>query len=95
MSTDYDAYCLDCDEECGIEDANNCYNQLVEIVAHAPALAELGKVRGWLHMNWDGVRLNSFEWFARHAGHKLCVATEYGELYNADGSEMDRKAIRS
>ena len=89
MSTDWDVYCLDCEEEAGFYDANHEIDLMREIVKHGPALAKACRILLELQPNLrSSYRLQvgyseprykvDFKWWVEHGEHRLVARNEYG-----------------
>ena len=80
MSTDWDLYCADCDEEFGF-DWNHGEKALAQFLG--------ADIRGWLeslptNFRWpyqfkEGQIVSLGLWYQRHRGHVLRVRNEYGQ----------------
>jgi hypothetical protein len=84
MSNYWDLGCIDCGEQAGIH-ANNSENQILNVIAVAPALAELGKTCPEMFIDTRDFGVNAETggkvpagWFTKHAGHQLSPKSEYG-----------------
>lgn len=86
MSCDYDFFCVDCEEHCGLGDLNHAGEQLTEVLRHRDALAGLAAALGPL--NSDRELMQSYhvarmaKFFAGHVGHRVRVRDEYGGFFD-------------
>ncbi len=95
MSCDWNVYCLNCREKHFFEDANHQDKLMWLLVRAAKEIAGLkelcenGDVR--IETSFGGV---DAEWFAKHAGHRLCPISEYGDLQLEQPCTLCGKASR-
>lgn len=84
MSRDFHIVCVDCDDEHRFNDANWRDDLMRELIEAAPKLVEIAKMQlGGTF--WSVVVQTSYgsvdlEWFEKHAGHRLQIIDEYGEI---------------
>lgn len=81
MSCDWDVYCVDCDDWCGISDANHqveLVNKIVGARAGFEILAEAGFL--YTELKFEGEYIPNLAFFARHKGHTLRARNEYDEF---------------
>lgn len=84
MGTNYDVYCCDCESTSGLGDGGDVrWAQAALIFQLATLTVPLAS------LPWgDSVRVGRvhlpLDWFAAHAGHKLALRSEYGEIETPD-----------
>ncbi len=88
MSTDWDVYCLDCEDEHGFYDANHQRDMMrslatmgPQLAAFAPTMRALKTMQAYtdvaLHLQHDRYPVD-FDWFEKHGTHRLIARDEYG-----------------
>lgn len=103
MSCHYDVYCLDCDDNLGIQDANHRNKEMHALIKLAPAIVAFKRVMDReedafqdsgleieVTILW-GKRLD-LKWFVQHEGHALMVRDEYGHLHDECGAYFNCEA---
>jgi len=103
MSCDYGVYCLDCEANLGIQDANHRHQEMHALIKLAPAIVAFRRAMdreedalqdSGLEIDvmvlWDK-RLD-MKWFVQHEGHVLMVRDEYGQLHDECGEYFKCRA---
>jgi hypothetical protein len=87
MSTSWDIYCLDCDAVADVSSNHDPIrqNELQPLIEHATAIAALAPLlldaNGWELLTYGSSPTRApVEWLASHAGHRLRMRNEYGEI---------------
>jgi hypothetical protein len=91
LSTDWDVYCLDCDDSLGLDGTKSF---VLALIRDAPALAELGESLKKLP-DLDIDRQIPLSWFALHGKHRLIAKDEYGHLDDECGVRFKRATMRT
>lgn len=87
MSTDWDLYCCDCDEELGAP--SSWPDRYVVLSSAADLLAELAPHanRADLIVELSRQQVN-LDWFVKHRGHRLVPRNEYGQCFDECGKDF-------
>ncbi len=83
MSCDWDVYCKDCGEKCGIDNANHQQDLILDLIRNRHGLAAMAPVLNDLGMRLDLDRCITGidpSWFAIHHDHRLAPISEYGDI---------------
>jgi hypothetical protein len=89
LSTDWDVYCLDCDDSLGLDGTKSF---VLALIRDAPALAELGESLKKLpdldiEISVYGRQI-PLSWFVLHGKHRLIAKDEYGHLDDECGARF-------
>lgn len=82
MSCDWDVYCVECEEELGISDANHKVETMRSIITNRStmeALAVMGEEAS-VELKVDYLYVTDLEFFLKHKGHRLAPRSEYGAI---------------
>lgn len=96
MSTEFDLFCVDCDDGAGVESRRP--DALGKLLTIRPALESLASL-DLSCVTVDSPSLNRprnpipMEFFAKHAGHTLRVRSEYGEFEGDCNTEIRPSSI--
>ena len=89
MSTDWDVYCLDCDDSLGLDGTKKAVSILID---DGPALSQLFESFGRLSSLDIEVSVYGrpivLSWFGKHGKHRLIAKDEYGHLDDECGARF-------
>jgi hypothetical protein len=89
MSTDWDVYCLDCDESLGL---NGTKSSVLVLIGDGPSLSEL--FESFKNLPNLDIEISVYgrqvsrSWFAQHGKHRLIAKDEYGHLDDECGARF-------
>lgn len=93
MSTDWDIYCLDCEEGMGLNNWDHHERDVQDACRPEAAAALAALARVGLEMV-DGIRPSSsmtsldLSFYVKHEGHRLAPRSEYGEILGTCGKDI-------
>lgn len=79
MSCDWDVFCVECSERCGISDANHADNEIRDLISNAQILSDLACTGLDVRVEVRGHYVD-ISFFHKHRGHRLAARSEYGEI---------------